>query len=151
MTNQNDENTQIIENANPKDVISGDHITWESVLELKGAIFVERREGVAHYRDGSGYWRNPQGMRLTDSDREDSTITIRRTNKSLPKNPLTVIEPAKGRKYIVAVLYGDTYLTTKAVLNSDGRWYGVWESQAGAYISMPTSSILFGTWQVVSD
>ena len=69
---------QVIENASLDDVRPGDHLTWERTDERGGLIYLERREGIAHFRDEGGDWRTKDGQWITHGEGKDITITIRR-------------------------------------------------------------------------
>lgn len=74
-----DPNVKIIENAYKSDVRPGDHVTWEKTRRMGGGTITERREGIAHHRDGDGDWWTKDGMWITCGEDPRVTITIRRT------------------------------------------------------------------------
>ena len=102
MSTPTEHREQTIENASPKDVRPGDHITWERVEEFGGATIYERREGIARRGTPSGKWFTEAGVCLTDVADEDFTVTIRRTVQEPPTEPGAVIVPADGYEYIEA-------------------------------------------------
>ena len=148
MNTHHEPNVKIIENASPKDVRPGDHITWERVEEFGGATIYERREGIAYSGPPSGKWFTEAGVCLTDVAGEDFTVTIRRTVQELPTASCTVIVPADGRKRIEAMANVAWY-ANEAVLGPDNRWHGVWRADSGLAISsVGPKEITPGTWKV---
>ena len=145
MSEPNDANVQVIENAARDDVRPGDHIVWERVTTIDGATITARYEGIARYRDEGGDWWTGEGMYLTTAD--TATLTIRRTVQALPTNKGAVIVPADGHEYITAVKYGVMCHTREAVLSIDGYWVGAWRSNLRTLAYIYPEGITPGTWK----
>lgn len=145
---------QTIENATRKDIIPGDHITWEATETIRGLTKTARREGIAHHRDVFNNWRTEDGDCITVGVDEDEgvTITIRRTIQDLPTKPGTVIVANDGHDGIDAEDGGSVWRANEAILGANGRWCGVWRRASGFYIQTDPmklpESIIQGTWKV---
>lgn len=148
MSEPNDANVQVIENAARDDVRPGDHIVWERIQRPGGVTITTRLEGIAHHRDSSGDWHAENGIWLTDVESEDVTITIRRTIQELPTASCTVIIPADGCERVEAIA-NVVWYANEAVLGPDNRWHGVWRADSGLAISsVSPGDITPGTWKV---
>lgn len=149
MSEPNDANVQIIENATRDDVRPGDHITWMCVEEIDSVTTKHHREGIAHHRDRDGDWRAKDEACITLG--EGTTLTIRRPTQELPTKPGTVIVVNDGHEYVEAVVRGVVWRTREAVLGPDSRWRGVWRMDSG-YVasswSVRSHEITPGTWKV---
>lgn len=148
MTTHTDTNVKIIENASTDDVLPGDHLTWERVKEIGGVASTERREGIAHRRDGCGDWLTKDRAWITDAARTSFTLTIRRTVKELPTNPGAVIIPADGHEYIEATMRGETVRAREATRSGAGGWYAAWRSGEQTSGLASSREITPGTWKV---
>ena len=78
MSNKNETDIQVIENASPDEIQTGDHVVWEWVGSGRGVSVTERREGIAHHRDWTGGWCTEDDGWITDLEDKGFTITIRR-------------------------------------------------------------------------
>ena len=144
-------NVQTVENARLYDVRPGDHITWERTLTGRGVTIVERRDGIAHYRDNEGDWCSEEDLYITAGEGENITIRIRRTLGVLPSKPLTVIVPNDGHEYITATFGGVTYRAREAVLTRGGLWAGAWRSEESTRAWVESDHITPGTWKVEGE
>ena len=148
MSTNTDTREHIIENANPDDVLPGDHITWASVMEVKGVTVESRRAGTAHHRDAHGNWRTKDSARLTDGEGKGITLTIRRTVRTLPTAPCAVIVANEGHEYITATFQGVTYYAREAVRDRNGAWRGAWRGSGRVKYNMYPSQIDPDCWKV---
>ncbi|MCV7529062.1 hypothetical protein M3D01_004125 [Micrococcus luteus] len=148
MSEPNDANAQVIENATRDDVRPGDHVTWEYTGAREGVTTFERREGIAHHRDSDGDWCAEGGRYITYSEGYGRTITIRRTVQELPTGLGAVIVAKEGGGGIEATVLGRVWHAREAVFGADGRWHGVWRSTSGAISYATPDQITPGTWKV---
>ena len=146
MSEPNDANVQIIENATRDDVRPGDHITWMCVEEIDSVTTKHHREGIAHHRDRDGDWRAKDEACITLG--EGTTLTIRRTAPELPTKPGTFIVANGGHEYITATVDGVTYHAREAVFTQGEVWQGVWRSADGFLTAVRPEHITPGTWKV---
>lgn len=154
MNENTDTLVETIENARLDDVRAGDHLTWTSVRKHDGVTITERREGIAYRRDGDGDWVAKSGVWITAGIREGVTLTIRRPVRELPtKDDGTVIVPNDGHEAIEARKGGYAYRASEAVLDTDGRWYGVWRREDGRRVSCSVGPehITAPTWKVADQ
>lgn len=142
------EKTETIENASRDDVRPGDHLIWTIITENGGVTLTYRREGIAHDRDDDGDWCTEEGRWITDGEREDTTLTIRRPVKELPTEDGAVIVPADGHEYITVTANGATWYVREAVRAREGLWLGAWRSADRLRCYVATYQITPGTWKV---
>ena len=149
--NENNPNVKTIENARLDDVIPGDYLIWEEVIEGRGVTIVERREGIAHHRDNMGDWCSEEDLYITAGDGENIILTIRRTVSDLPTKPFTVIVPNDGHESITCTHMGVTYHAREAVLTRGGFWTGAWRSEESTRAWVESDHITPGTWKVEGE
>ena len=145
MSNKNEANVQIIENATRDDIRPGDHVTWEWTREAGGVTITERREGIAHHRDSFGDWWPEKGWWITNG--EGVTLTIRRTAQEPPTESGAVIVPADGHDYIETRVYNKTYRAREAVRHWTGGWHAAWRSGPEVRGVVAPEDITPGTWR----
>lgn len=155
MSEPNNSNVQVIENATRDDGRPGDHLTWEEVTTKGGVTRAVRHEGIAHHRDGDGDWCTEDGTWITlgGSGQGGVTITIRRTIQELPTELCAVIVAKEEGEYIEAVVLGAVWRAREAVLGQDDRWHGVWRTGSGrvAVWHARPGNITPGTWKVADQ
>lgn len=148
MSEKNETNVKIIENASLDDVVPGDYLIWECVSESGGVTDRSIREGIAHSQDMDGEWYSKEDVWITDH-LGDSTLTIRRPVKELPTKPGSVIAAADGREYIEAKTEWGVYRAREAVFRADGFWLAAWRTDDQGRVGYITSDrITLGTWKV---
>ncbi|MDK8526503.1 hypothetical protein QP858_07995 [Trueperella bernardiae] len=149
MSEPNDSNVQVIENAYHSQIRPGDHVTWEWSRVRNGVTITDRLEGVAAWRDGHGEWITEDGDSVTAGEGEGITITVRRPVQELPTEDGVVIVPADGHESITTTdgqMFARLTFTTKKSI-----WYGPnIAAQPGDYVIQTTSRsrITPGTWKV---
>ncbi|MCV7688155.1 hypothetical protein M3C66_009980 [Micrococcus luteus] len=150
MSEPNDSNVQVIENATRDDVRPGDHVTWEETRTVDGVTIVVRREGIAHRRYNAGDWCTDGDRIITMGEGEDVTITIRRPVQELPTALCAVIVAKEEGGRIEAMTGAVVWYANEAVLGPDNRWRGVWRTDSGrvATSSVSPEDITPGTWKV---
>ena len=148
MSEPNDSNVQVIENATLDAGRTGDHITWEEARQEDGVAVLIRREGIAHHRAISGDWCTKGGRHITFGEGKGVNLTIRRPAQDLPTDQGAVIIPAEGHESIKATRYGRTWRTVQAALDFSGAWVGAWRSEADVIAHIAPEKITPGTWKV---